>query len=149
MVDSTKMVEVEEARAGALMLIEEAETTEVAGGEEKARGRKVMPLDVAIARLLRTARLEKKRTVTECAELVGTTRRRYGAIEKGEAPLGAAEMLVLTRFLGVPPQRVWQIVDGTQSTVEVSEGDAASGTVVVRILPGQTVTLTVGDRQEQ
>lgn len=102
-------------RAGALTLVEKSESPYAVGREEKGRGRKVLPMDVAIARLLKATRLEKKLTVTECSELVGTTRRRYGAIEKGEAPLGAAEMLILTRFLGVPAQRMWDIGDGTES----------------------------------
>jgi DNA-binding XRE family transcriptional regulator len=122
--------------------VEAVELADASMVGETAKGRKVTLLDIEITRLLKAARLEKKLTVTECAGLVGTTRRRYGAIEKGEATLGAAELLMLMRFLGVSPGRIWEIADGTQNTVAK---DADSGTVVVRILPGQTVTLMVGD----
>lgn len=131
--------------------VEALELTDVGMAGETAKGRKVTLLDIEIARLLKAARLEKKLTVTECAGLVGTTRRRYGAIEKGEAILGAAEMLMLTRFLGVPARRVWEIADGTQAGVrgidqsKVDSERSTSKTIIVRILPGEAVTLRVDD----
>jgi transcriptional regulator with XRE-family HTH domain len=69
-----------------------------------------------IGRILQEARSLKNITVTICAQLIGTSRRRYAAMERGEAMIGIAELEVLMDFLNIPSHKIWQIVSGEGST---------------------------------
>ncbi|WP_161569236.1 helix-turn-helix domain-containing protein [Candidatus Oscillochloris fontis] len=60
-----------------------------------------------IGAILAQARQREQRTITECAEIAATTRRRYTLIERGEAVVGAAELEALMRFLNVPAHHIW------------------------------------------
>jgi transcriptional regulator with XRE-family HTH domain len=72
-----------------------------------------------IGRVLREARRHRNITVTICAELIGTSRRRYSAMERGEAMIGIAELEVLIDFLEVPPQRIWHLTDKELKTDQI------------------------------
>src|SRR5690349_239193 len=56
----------------------------------------------AVGRLIRAARVAKQATITQCAEAVGTTRRRYIAIEDGKVRIGLVEADILAEFLEIP-----------------------------------------------
>ena len=66
-----------------------------------------------IGALLAQVRCQQQRSVTECAALLGTSRRRYRAIERGEIGVEAAELEVLAHYLDVPMRTMWQ-EDGEQ-----------------------------------
>jgi transcriptional regulator with XRE-family HTH domain len=56
----------------------------------------------AIGKLIREARVAKQVTITKCAQVVGTTRRRFSGIENGSIMIGLLEAEVLTEFLEIP-----------------------------------------------
>src|SRR5437879_4790393 len=79
--------------------------------------------------LLLAAREKQQRTVSECAALLGTSRRRYRAIEQGATPIFAAELEALVRFLELPPEQAWGPV---LPRLEL-------GRVTIQARPGQTL----------
>lgn len=82
-----------------------------------------------IGNILTIAREKQQRSVRECAALLGTSRRRYGAIERGEVGITFAELEVIAKFLSL-------------SMHEVMMGGAArqeNGRLVVRVRPGDRV----------
>lgn len=86
-----------------------------------------------IGRTLEQNRKQRQRSVTECATLLATSRRRYSAIEQGATAVSAAELEVLIEYLNIPRQTFWldnypQV--GTQN-------------VVVQASPGKTVQVVV------
>jgi transcriptional regulator with XRE-family HTH domain len=60
-----------------------------------------------IGQIIREARNQKSISVTTCAKLIGTSRRRYIAMEQGETMIGIAELEILMSFLGVPTSKIW------------------------------------------
>lgn len=86
-----------------------------------------------IGSILAYARHQASRTQEECARAVGTTRRRYGLIERGEVAVSAVELEALMRYLNVPAHIIW--------------GDLVPTTpprqVVVQAQPGELVQLVV------
>jgi transcriptional regulator with XRE-family HTH domain len=84
-----------------------------------------------IGQILQEARERQRLTVSECANFIATSRRRYTAMERGEATIGAAELEALMDFLGLSPRAVWQAV-----------ADPTSRQVVVH--PGESVQIVVG-----
>lgn len=60
-----------------------------------------------IGRVLQEARSHRNITVTTCAQLIGRSRRRYTAMERGEAMIGIAELEVLMDFLDVSSHKIW------------------------------------------
>lgn len=82
---------------------------------------------------LQQARTQHHRSVSECANLLGTSRRRYSAIERGEVAISAAELELLLPFLGVPLEFIWRVE---------SEGEHLRQ-VVVQARPGERVELVV------
>jgi DNA-binding XRE family transcriptional regulator len=61
-----------------------------------------------IGDILAEARRRHHRSVTECANAVGTSRRRYNAIEQGEAAINAGELELMVRYLEVPAEEIWR-----------------------------------------
>ena len=90
-----------------------------------------------IGQILREARTKKDISVTTCAKLVRTSRRRYIAMEQGEAIIGIAELEVLMAFLEVPTEKVWQGKDIP----------SISRQVVLEALPGQVLQIVVAVQQ--
>ena len=90
-----------------------------------------------IGQVLREARTKKDISVTTCAKLVRTSRRRYIAMEQGEAIIGAAELEVLMGFLEVPTDKVWHGKD-----IPV-----ISRQVLLEALPGQVLQIVVDIQQ--
>lgn len=86
-----------------------------------------------IGAVLAAARQRANRTVTDCAAIAATTRRRYSAIERGEAAVSAAELEVLMRYLNVPASVMWKELHAASEAKQV----------VVRALPGERVQLVV------
>lgn len=86
-----------------------------------------------IGAILAQAREREQRTVTECATVAATTRRRYSLIERGEAVVGAAELEALMRFLNVSAHDLWP--DLAPAT--------APRQVVVQAQPGEWVQFVV------
>ncbi len=60
-----------------------------------------------IGLVLKEAREQKNTPITACANLVGTSRRRYVAMEEGKAIIGIAELEVLMKFLEISSHKVW------------------------------------------
>jgi len=93
-----------------------------------------------IGALLTHARQQQQRSVTDCAALLGTSRRRYRAIERGEIGVEVAELELLVGYLDIPFQAIWK---------------EPSGQVVRRVIhirPGEVVQVmadasTVSDAQ--
>ncbi len=90
-----------------------------------------------IGQILREARAKKDISVTTCAKLVRTSRRRYIAMEQGEAIIGVAELEVLMAFLEVPADKVWRGKD-----IPV-----ISRQVLLEALPGQILQIVVDIQQ--
>lgn len=105
----------------------------------QAQIEKLQERNRAIGQVLLEARSRKHIPVTKCAELLGTSRRRYTEMERGRATIGVAELEVLMDFLEVPSNKVW--------------GKASSATglhqVVLQALPGETVQIVVAIQKEQ
>ncbi len=68
---------------------------------------KIQERNREIGQILQEARTQKNIPLSTCAELVGTSRRRYMAMEQGEATIGAAELEVLMEFFNVPVHKIW------------------------------------------
>jgi len=81
-----------------------------------------------IGAILAQARHRQQRTITDCATLLETSRRRYRAIEQGEVGVEVAELELLLRYLEIPPHLIWP-------------ASSASGVPcrVIRLQPGQIV----------
>lgn len=86
-----------------------------------------------IGSILATARAREHRTVTDCAAAMATTRRRYSAIERGEAAISVAELEAVMRFLGVSAAEMW---------AELAR-DTLTRKVVIQAKPGEQVQLVV------
>jgi transcriptional regulator with XRE-family HTH domain len=80
--------------------------------------------------VLAEARLSQRRSVRECAALLGTSRRRYGAIEQGAVGISMSELEVLMRFLEVPAEKLWKEPDWQTDRRHV-----------VRVRPGEAVVV--------
>ena len=80
-----------------------------------------------IGTLLADARQQQRRSVSECAALLGTSRRRYRAIERGDIGVEAAELELLVAYLDVPLQAIWK------------ERERPVVHRVVRLWPGEVV----------
>ena len=90
-----------------------------------------------LGRVLQEARSLKNITVTTCAQLIGTSRRRYTAMERGEAMIGVAEWEVLMDFLGVPPHKIWQLANSAGGTDQL----------LVPFTPGKPVQIVFDARK--
>jgi transcriptional regulator with XRE-family HTH domain len=90
-----------------------------------------------IGLILVAARQREQRTVTECAAMVQTTRRRYSMIERGEASISAAELEAIMRFLNVPAVVMWHEL----------EKNTLLPPVVVKVPPGSVVQFVVEVQQ--
>jgi len=86
-----------------------------------------------IGTLLVQARKLQHRSVTECAERLATSRRRYSAIERGEAAVSAAELELLIDYLQIPAHMFWK---GAYPQAEVQH-------LVVQAAPGKTLQVVV------
>ncbi len=84
---------------------------------------------------LERARRRQKKSIRQCAEFLGISRRRYTEIEKGTAFIAAVELEDLVLFLGVPPHEVWPaslLEEHTRRVlVEAQPGDSVQ--VIVNI----------------
>ena len=90
-----------------------------------------------IGRVLQEARVQKDISVTTCANLVGTSRRRYTAMEEGETTIGMAELEVLMKFLEIPTNKVWHGKD----TLTIPRQ------IILEGLPGETLQIVVAIRK--
>ena len=63
--------------------------------------------NIEIGQLLEQARTSKGLLMAECASVIGTTRQRYGAIERGEFFVTAVELELLLQFLDIRHEEVW------------------------------------------
>ena len=86
-----------------------------------------------IGEILAASRAREQRTVTDCAAAVATTRRRYSAIERGEAAISAAELEAVMRFLQVPATEMWVGL----------AWESQARQVVIQAKPGEQVQLVV------
>ncbi len=102
----------------------------------QAQMEKLQERNRAIGQVLLEARSRKHIPVTRCAELLGTSRRRYVAMERGRAMIGAAELETLISFLEVPAHEVWK-----RSTASTGPQQ-----VIVKAQPGETVQIVVDVR---
>lgn len=92
-----------------------------------------------LGQVLKTAREYAGLLQKDCAERIGTYRQRYAAIERGEEPVGAAELEVLARYLDIPSFLIWP-----------TDQDAARATATERLLyvptlPGEALHIIVGE----
>jgi transcriptional regulator with XRE-family HTH domain len=97
------------------------------------QGERLRARDQELGALLADARTRRHRTVSACAALLETSRRRYKAIEEGETAVTAAELEALMRFLEIPPSQVWGHILPMES----------QNAVRVQARPGERVQLVV------
>lgn len=86
-----------------------------------------------LGQVLKKAREMAHLLQKDCAETIGTYRQRYAAIERGEEPVGAAELEVLVRYLNIPTYAVW-----------LSEQAAEDRVVYVQHQEGESIHIIVG-----
>ena len=86
------------------------------------QGNKIQDRNREIGHILQEARSHKRITVTICAQLIGTSRRRYTAMECGEAMIGAAELEILIDFLEIPRHKIWRVEGPDQILISVTPG---------------------------
>lgn len=86
-----------------------------------------------IGEILAVARRQQHRSVTECAEMLATSRRRYNAIERGEAAINAGELEILVRYLEVPADKVWPELLAS----------ATPRQIIVQVRPGEPIQFVV------
>lgn len=91
-----------------------------------------------IGRALERARRRSKKSIRECAEMLGTSWRRYREIERGTVFVAAVELETLVGFLGVPPHEVWPTALITGATHRV----------LVSVKPGESVQVVVTSAAE-
>lgn len=92
-----------------------------------------------IGSMLMQARLHQKRTVTECAALLGTSRRRYSAMERGEVPISIVEMEILIEYLHLPElPAVPKLFAYSAPQVIVEMGEGVDEVIVRRPRDGST-----------
>ena len=103
----------------------------------KDQENRILARNRQIGQILREARTKKDISVTTCAKLVSTSRRRYIAMEQGEAIIGIAELEVLIAFLEIPTDKVWHGKD-----IPV-----ISRQVLLEALPGQVLQIVVDIQQ--
>ncbi len=60
-----------------------------------------------IGAVLKKARERAGKTIVGCAQEIGTYRQRYAAIERGEEPVGAAELERLASYMGISGSALW------------------------------------------
>lgn len=60
-----------------------------------------------IGRILEQARRARRCTVTECAQVLQTSRRHYYGLESGELMISAVELEALIQYLAIPRSVVW------------------------------------------
>lgn len=72
----------------------------------------------------------------DCANMIGTYRQRYAAIERGEEGVDASELEVLVRYLSIPGYMVWPR--------EQDDGGRAERLVYVQHQEGEVVHIMVG-----
>lgn len=81
-----------------------------------------------IGRALEKARKRSKKSIRACAEVLGTSWRRYRELERGTVFVTAVELEALVAFLGVPAHEVWPIElisAGTRRVVvNIDEGES-------------------------
>jgi transcriptional regulator with XRE-family HTH domain len=81
-----------------------------------------------IGRALERARKRAKKSIKQCAEVLGTSWRRYREIERGTVYVAAVELEALVSYLSVPPHEVWPtelITAGTRRVVvTIEEGES-------------------------
>ena len=74
-----------------------------------------------IGALLKQARTARDESTESVAKVIGTSRRRYAAMERGEALIGAVELDVLRQHFGIPAAQLWH------KDVERGKGQAKAG----------------------
>ncbi len=86
-----------------------------------------------ICSVLAQARRQQHRSVTECAAMLATSRRRYSSMEQGAVAVSAAELELLIDYLEIPAHLLWR---GERSSLGVHH-------LVVQAPPGKTVQVVV------
>lgn len=93
---------------------------------------KIQDRNREMGHILQEARCRKNITVKICAQLIGTSRRRYSAMECGEAIIGAAELEVLIDFLEIPRHRFWRMENPDHVLIPFTPGKPLCVTFDVR-----------------
>jgi len=86
-----------------------------------------------IGALLAEARAVERRSITECANLIGTSRKRYRGIEAGTTEISFLELEALVSYLNLPFSSL---------SSRVAE-DALDRRIVVQAQQGQTLHLVL------
>jgi transcriptional regulator with XRE-family HTH domain len=102
----------------------------------------------ALGRLLLSARTSQSIPLSTCAELIGTSRRRYAAMEQGEAMIGFAEFEVLVEFLHIPHEAIGGPFFSHRPTIVVRQpGERATPgqqrEVHLPMSPGETLSIVI------
>jgi transcriptional regulator with XRE-family HTH domain len=99
------------------------------GAATGAMGNRLARRNQELGHILATAREQQRRSVREWAALLGTSRRRYRAIERGEVGITVAEFAVMAEFLSLSLRDVLSRATAHQEDERL----------VVRVRPGDRV----------
>lgn len=104
----------------------------------KGEGEPKLPFDLnersrIIGAALRRARRRNTMSIRQCAKLLGTSPRRYTAIEQGTVYIGAPELQAMTILLRIPSHEVWP----------EPAPEANKRQVIVEALPGESIQIMV------
>lgn len=85
-----------------------------------------------IGAALARARQHSGRTQEECAQHIGSTRKRYAAIERGTSLIAAVELEQLVEYLRIPPLEVWpaELIIPHTRRIDVAPGESVLVVVV-------------------
>ena len=89
--------------------------------------------------ILGSARRRQRKSLSECAAYIATSRSRYTAIEQGDTPIHAAELERLLDYLNIPAEQIWPALapkEGRQIVVTQKPGEVISVLVKPSILTG-------------
>lgn len=103
----------------------------------EAQENKIQERNQELGQVLREARIQKNIPVSTCAHVIGTSRRRYVAMEEGETTIGLAELEVLMVLLDISTHKVWHGKD----TITIPR------LVVLEALPGERLQIVVDVRE--
>lgn len=90
--------------------------------------------NIEMGQVLAQARTSKGLLMADCASVIGTTRQRYGAIERGESFVTAVELELLMRHLNIPQHVMWPSDD---------EGARRIRRLPVTVSPDETLYVVV------
>jgi transcriptional regulator with XRE-family HTH domain len=86
-----------------------------------------------IGSILSQARKKEGKSITECAQFLCASRRRYRDMEQGEIVIGVAELEMLMNYLNISPLVIWPTISRLSATQSLMLKTPAGESVRVTI----------------